>query len=124
MLGYLNVNLTSSAQNYWQPFSKTPCPAIDYLSAFTSETTEPILEFFRDKTVVILDDSVGRGNFDATCDFLKGRMETIGSSHEWSNSASLPEGFEKPKAGYDNPGKENEWANFEKVRSLSFFGLD
>ena len=65
--GVLLVNLTVPAENKWEPVAAPKdCQPVDYLSLIAEQTnkqemiTNPDLEFMRNRTIVLLGDSIDR----------------------------------------------------------------
>lgn len=117
--GVLVVDPSRDAGNYWQPFS-TGCVAIDYMSLFHAENAHPDLEFIRGRTVVLLGDSIDRGNLIEFCFFARGQLQTIGAQHPLS--PPYPPGREKPFGYHDRLGQDGDgWANDEQSRPHECF---
>lgn len=80
--GIIHVNTTHNASNRWEAVSAAPrCAPVDYLTALRSmslaEPTTVDLEFARDRTLILLGDSVDRFHTLHFCDFINGDVETI-----------------------------------------------
>ncbi|GAA5931542.1 uncharacterized protein JCM15063_001497 [Sporobolomyces koalae] len=104
-LGILNVNTSEPSGNAWQPLGAGPdCQPVDYMSelrqVIVEGKTSPVIDFVRNRTIVLFGDSVDRDHNDHFCGFLSGRHEMISSDHPLS--PPQPEGEELPPEGYKN----------------------
>ncbi|GAA6008344.1 hypothetical protein JCM10207_000092 [Rhodosporidiobolus poonsookiae] len=98
--GVLRVSLNQSERhlNRWEP-ALSSCQPIDYLSILLAKgPRREELDFLRDKTVVLFDDSVGRGFTEHLCMWAGEREELIDEDHPLA--PPYPEGREYPPDGY------------------------
>lgn len=98
----LNISLEDPPSNRWIPFNAPPsCHPVDYVTAIravqdnqgTAEQNE-LLDFARNRTVVLLGDSVDRDHNEHSCQFMGGKHEMISDKHELS--PPYPAGEEIP----------------------------
>lgn len=78
-LGHLHVNTSVPAENRWEPFDSSKCTPEDYLSAIVSPASSvPVnLDFARNKTILLIGDSVDRDHNLHFCIAVKGIVEVI-----------------------------------------------
>lgn len=87
--GVLFVNSTSGPENRWQPISVSPeCQPLDLITATmiqslgtdegAQKNAEVDLEFAKNKTILLLGDSVDRDHLIHFCQFVKGQHHWIG----------------------------------------------
>ncbi|GAA6059413.1 hypothetical protein JCM10212_003645 [Sporobolomyces blumeae] len=120
LFGVLNVNTSEPSENVWRPLTTAPeCQPVDYMTllrqASVGEPVSPLIEFARDRTIVLFGDSVDREHNEHMCQFLSGWHEMIGHDHPLS--PRYPVGQEVPPEGYQSfiNGKR-EWPNWFQSR--------
>ncbi|KAM0747583.1 hypothetical protein T439DRAFT_328814 [Meredithblackwellia eburnea MCA 4105] len=119
--GILHVNQTVWGENKWEPIgAPEACDSTEdwlgmlYKAQMRNEFDQRA-EFARNRTVVMMGDSVDRGHIVDFCEFVHGSLQGVGLEHELS--IPYPPGKERPTAEqmskYTTGG---EWPDFEQSR--------
>lgn len=83
--GLLLVNSTSFAGNRWKPYrTEASCQPMNYMHLMHDFEQHDSLEFVRDKTIVLMGDSVDRDHNEHFCGFMGGLFNIIDADHEHS----------------------------------------
>lgn len=105
--GYLHVNLSHEAGNYWKPVgSVDSCDPVDYVSLIRRR--DPSVNWLKGKNIVLFGDSVDREHNEHLCWFIQGDRHMIKEGDPLS--PAYPVGREKPPQDYKNPlDGSNTW---------------
>lgn len=78
----LLLNTTSHSANRWKPFRTEPaCQPTNFMDLLHSHPASAELDFLRDRTIVLMGDSVDRDHNDHVCGFIGGNLTFVNHDH-------------------------------------------
>lgn len=126
-------SIEGALETQWQPITTTSCPSQNYINRIASNNLTLIPSSLYNRTLLLIGDSIDRGNVQYTCHLLKGEYTITKPGDKYWPQADISDNDESNVEGRWKPNEysERSFPTICHVKSIDLiimnvfhFGLD